>query len=102
VTLPPVPALLTAAVAIGLLAAAVFIEPARRGIGSVPWGLAVIACVTLGLAPFSPPHLFEKLQMLAAGTLIKPLDWFDLALHGTPWMLLIAKVLVAVAEKLGR
>jgi len=44
------------------------------------------------LAPFSPqPHLLEKLQMLFAGTLSKPIDIFDLFLHGTPLVLLAIK-----------
>ena len=30
--------------------------------------------------------------MLAAGELVKPLDIFDLLLHGLPWLALIAKV----------
>lgn len=35
------------------------------------------------LAPFQPePHLWQKLKMLAAGTLIKPVDIFDLFWHG--------------------
>lgn len=48
----------------------------------------------LGLAPFFPePHLWEKLKMLAAGTLVRPLDWFDLLLHATPVVLLALKLL---------
>jgi len=65
----------------------------------VPWGLVVIACLTLGLAPFAPPHLLEKLQMLARGQLVRPVDWFDLMLHGTPWLLLFAKILGTVLQK---
>jgi len=58
----------------------------------VPWSFVLIAALTLGLAPFIPkPHLLEKLQMLAAGTLRRPIDWFDLVLHGLPWALLLAK-----------
>ena len=39
--------------------------------------LAPVA-VLLALAPFTPePHLWEKLKMLAAGTLVKPLDIFE-------------------------
>jgi len=48
----------------------------------------------LAFAPFSPePHLWEKLKMLADGSLVKPLDIFDLLLHGTPLLLLIRKLL---------
>ncbi len=57
----------------------------------IPWALVVLLCLTLGLAPFAPPHLVEKLRMLARGTLVRPIDWFDLALHAFPWILLVAK-----------
>jgi hypothetical protein len=57
-------------------------------------GLLLIIALTLGLAPFVPePHVWEKLKMLAAGELVRPIDIFDLFLHGTPWLLLLAKVL---------
>lgn len=52
----------------------------------------IIIALLLGLAPFSPqPHLVEKLQMLFAGTLSKPIDIFDLFLHGTPVLLLLLR-----------
>ncbi|MDH5423469.1 MAG: RND transporter [Gammaproteobacteria bacterium] len=54
--------------------------------------LAMIALM-LGLAPFVPePHLLEKLKMLAAGELVKPIDIFDLIMHGTPAILLLLKL----------
>ena len=62
-----------------------------RWLDSVPWTLAVIAALTLGLAPFAPPHVWEKLRMLFAGKLVRPIDWFDLVYHGVPWLLLAAK-----------
>ena len=34
--------------------------------------------------------------MLFQGRLVRPLDWFDLALHGVPWLLLILKDLRAL------
>jgi len=58
---------------------------------SIPWGLLVIACLTLGLAPYNPPHFIEKLQMLIKGRLVRPIDWFDFFMHGIPWFLLILK-----------
>jgi hypothetical protein len=59
----------------------------------LPLSLVVIAVLTLGLAPFLPePHVWEKLRMLAAGTLSRPIDIFDLVLHGTPWVLLAVKL----------
>lgn len=38
------------------------------------------------------PHLVEKLRMLLAGTLVRPLDIFDLAMHATPLALLVLKL----------
>lgn len=61
-------------------------------LAELPWQMVILLCLTLGLAPFTPPHLVEKLQMLAAGTLRKPIDVFDLIMHGAPWLLLLAKV----------
>ncbi len=44
----------------------------------------------LGLAPFFPqPHLVEKIRMLMAGTLKRPIDIFDLLWHSWPFALLI-------------
>ncbi len=60
----------------------------------IPLSLAVVAALTLGLAPFLPePHIWEKLKMLAAGTLVRPLDIFDLVLHAAPWLVLVAKLI---------
>lgn len=56
-------------------------------------GTVVIIALTLGLAPFVPePHVWEKLKMLMDGSLAKPIDIFDLFLHGIPWLLLIMKL----------
>ncbi|GHD99607.1 RND transporter [Defluviimonas sp. 20V17] len=61
---------------------------------SLPLGLLILACLTLGLAPFVPePHIWEKLKMLAAGTLSRPIDIFDLLLHAAPFVLLAAKLI---------
>ena len=53
--------------------------------------LAFIA-LWLAIVPFNPPHLVEKIQMLFAGTLSKPIDIFDLFMHGTPLVLLVLKL----------
>jgi len=59
----------------------------------IPWSPVILAALFLGLAPFVPePHLWEKLKMLTAGELKRPIDIFDLVLHGTPPLLLLAKV----------
>lgn len=58
-----------------------------------PLLLFLAVALTLGLAPFAPePHLWEKLKMLAAGTLSRPLDIFDFLLHAVPWVLLGLKL----------
>lgn len=60
----------------------------------IPLSLLAPVAVLLALAPFTPePHLWEKLKMLAAGTLVKPLDIFDLLMHGAPLALLGLKLL---------
>ncbi len=69
----------------------------REFIISFPWNLTIIFCLTLGLAPFVPiPHILEKLKMLSEGALIRPIDWFDLLLHGTPWIFLILKIVLTI------
>jgi hypothetical protein len=68
-------------------------------ISRLPWGLLILACLTLGLAPFNPPHIWEKLQMLFQGRLVRAIDWFDFFLHGIPWVLLILKVIVTLFRK---
>ena len=60
---------------------------------SIPWSILILGSLTLGLAPFTPPHLFEKLGMLAQGTLSRPIDIFDLLLHAAFPALLVAKAI---------
>lgn len=60
---------------------------------------AVIA-ILMALAPFSPePHLIEKLRMLSAGELTRPLDIFDLFLHATPLVLFLIKILIVDRQR---
>ncbi len=69
---------------------------------NLPWSIIILACLTLGLAPFTPPHIWEKLQMLVQGRLVRPIDWFDLVFHAVPWLLLLGKgvrTLVLLAAK---
>ena len=62
-------------------------------IDSLSWPLVIVACLSLGLAPFVPePHVWQKLQMLLAGDLSQPVDIFDFLMHGTPWLLLLLKI----------
>lgn len=59
---------------------------------------AAVASITLGLAPFVPePHLVGKLRWVLGGADgMQAMDWFDLLMHGSPWVLLI----VALVAKL--
>lgn len=60
----------------------------------IPVHMLVLAALTLGLAPFWPePHVWEKLNLLASGQLSRPIDIFDLVLHGGPWALLGLRLL---------
>ena len=63
-------------------------------LAALPWPAVAFLCLTLGLAPFAPPHLFEKLALLARGELRRPIDWFDLVFHAAPWLLALAKGLL--------
>ena len=65
-----------------------------KWLDKIPLTTLLIIAILLGLAPFTPePHLWQKLKMLAAGELVKPIDIFDLFLHGTPAVLLVLKLL---------
>lgn len=62
-------------------------------IDRLPTAVFLVVALTLGLAPFVPePHVWEKLKLLATGDLVRPIDIFDLVLHGTPWLLLAIKI----------
>lgn len=66
----------------------------------IPLQILIIASLTLGLAPFVPePHVWEKLRMLSAGQLSRPIDIFDLVMHGTPWVLLGLKLVREVTNR---
>lgn len=67
-------------------------------LAQLPWSLVIVACLTLGLAPFAPPHIVEKLGMLFSGRLVRPIDWFDLFLHGAPWIVLLVKAGLSVSR----
>ena len=57
--------------------------------------LPLLASLTLGLAPFQPePHLVGKLRWVAGGANgMATMDWFDLAMHGAPWIWLLVSLL---------
>ena len=62
------------------------------------WRLVILLCLTLGLAPFFPePHIFGKLKwMLGGAEGMTIMDWFDVLLHGLPFVLLIRLIYINV------
>ncbi len=54
----------------------------------------IILTIFLGTSPLGgQPHLLEKITMLMAGILAKPIDIFDLLMHATPIILLALKTI---------
>ena len=66
------------------------------------WKLFLIASLTLGLAPFNPPHILGKIQWILGGNAfsaengMKSQDWFDVLLHSLPWVLLLISILLNI------
>ena len=63
--------------------------------------LILLLCLTLGLAPFFPePHLWGKFKWIAGGANGMQLkDWFDVVMHGLPWVLLVRVIIVKLISK---
>lgn len=56
-------------------------------------GMLMIPAMILALAPFIPePHLWQKLKMLADGSLSRPLDIFDLLMHSSGLILVAVRL----------
>ena len=65
----------------------------RSLVSKINWPILIVACATIGLALLVPePHVWEKLRMLVQGNLTLAIDWFDLLMHGTPWVLMVLKI----------
>jgi len=72
----------------------------KKLLNNIPMSALAVMALFLALAPFSPePHLQQKINMLFDGSLSKPLDIFDLFLHGTPLVLLGFKVFYKITDK---
>lgn len=64
-----------------------------KWVDRIPLLWMVPIALWLGVAPGVPePHLVEKLRMLSQGSLQKPIDIFDLLLHGAPLCLLAIRL----------
>ena len=61
--------------------------------------LLIPLVLLLGFAPFFPqPHIVEKIRMLMAGTLRRPIDIFDLFWHAWPFALLIYRIVLDIRK----
>lgn len=63
----------------------------KRWSPAVSWPLVILLFLTLGLAPYNPPDVVEKIRMIVNGRPLRAADWFGLLLHGSPWVLLLVK-----------
>ncbi len=62
-------------------------------IDRIPLGLLTALALWLAVAPIVPePHLLEKLRMLGQGSLVRPIDIFDLLLHSVPLAVLVLRL----------
>ena len=59
------------------------------------WKLIILLCLSLGLAPYFPePHLVGKIKWVLGGAKgMQLMDWFDLLMHGLPFILLILLII---------
>lgn len=63
-------------------------------VDAIPWPPLLVIVLILGGAPFVPePHLVGKIRMLANGTLVRPIDIFDLLYHSAPLVVLLWKLI---------
>ncbi len=64
------------------------------------WKIFLLASLTLGLAPFNPPHIVGKIQWILGGGAFSGehkmqfMDLYDVVLHGTPWVLLLISIVL--------
>jgi len=69
------------------------------------WKLFLLVSLTLGLAPFNPPHIWGKIQWVLGGNAFSRehamqfQDYFDVLLHGSPWILLLTSGILNLLTK---
>ncbi|MDX2283918.1 MAG: hypothetical protein NW241_07130 [Bacteroidia bacterium] len=66
------------------------------------WKTLLLLSLTLGLAPFFPePHVWGKLRWVLGGAAgMQLIDWFDLLMHGAPWLLLGRWAVLSLVRRL--
>lgn len=64
--------------------------------------LPILAVLTLGLAPYFPePHFFGKVRwILGGGVGMSAGDYFDLVMHGAPWVFLAYRLIEMLLKSL--
>ena len=67
----------------------------------------IFPALTLGLMPFFPePHIWGKLKWIMGGGAFSGeqpmgfMDWFDVVLHGTPWVMLFVAIVFSTYDLL--
>lgn len=66
------------------------------------WKLFLLASLSLGLAPFNPPHILGKIKWILGGNAfsaengMQAQDWFDVLLHGLPWVFLLISIVLNI------
>ena len=65
------------------------------------WKFILFFCLTLGLAPFRPePHIVANIRWVLGGAVgMQPMNWFDLLMHGTPFVLLIRLIFIELKQR---
>ena len=48
------------------------------------------------IVPYPPRAV--KIKMFSSGTLVRSIDWFDLIMHASPWILLLIKIVLTMKE----
>lgn len=63
---------------------------------------ALLFCVVPGLLPFSAePHIVGKVRWVMGGAVgMQPMDYFDLVLHGSPFVYLVYVLVKMLRESL--
>lgn len=71
-----------------------------KWVDKIPLVPLVGVAMLLAVLPLhSTPHLFEKLNMLVQSALVKPIDIFDLFMHGAPAALLFIRLIRMMMKK---
>lgn len=63
--------------------------------------LPLLMSLSLGLMPFVPePHIWGKIKWIAGGANgMQPADYFDVLLHGAPWVYLIITIVLMLKKQ---